>query len=125
MGFLFPTAEEEAAEVLSLVRRIVASGWDREWASDEGGNQVDEWSEEAVNFSLLAALSKAQDVSDGVVDSVVICRVGSCIMGTVASDSTGPENLYEWNSSPKRTPEDVLNVIDKAMERLKEGLHAW
>ena len=71
MGFLFPTAEGEVAEVLSLMRRIVASGWDREWASDKDGNQVDEWSEEAVNFSLLAALSKAQDMLDGVVDNVV------------------------------------------------------
>ena len=125
MGFLFPTAEGEVAEVLSLMRRIVASGWDREWASDKDGNQVDEWSEEAVNFSLLAALSKAQDMLDGVVDNVVICRVGSCIMSTVASNGTGPENIYEWHSSPERTSEDVLNVIDKAMGSLKEGLHAW
>ena len=57
---LFPTeVEEQITEILTLVRRIVSSGWDNEWASDEEGNQVEEWRDDAVNFNLLAAVLKA------------------------------------------------------------------
>ena len=119
---LFPSTEGQTTEVLSLVRRIVSSGWDKEWASDEEGKQVEEWQDEAVNFSLLAAVLKAGYILEDVVDVVVHSKAADLVFAEVREQAKLTElNIYDWQPVPERTKEDVLNVIEKALEKMKAG----
>ena len=123
MRWMFPTEQEEIAEVLSLARRIVSTGWDNEWASDKDGNQVEEWQDEAVNFNLLAAFLKVDDVVDGRIDYVVQCKAGEQVFNIIREEIGSEEiNIYDWQTDQNRTKEDVLDMIDKALEKTKEGL---
>ena len=119
---LFPSPESQITEVISLVRRIVSGGWDKEWASDKEGNQVEEWQDEAVNFNLLAAVLRAGYILEDVVDIVVHSKAVALISAEIReqTNSTGM-NIHDWQTAPERTKEDVLNIIDNASEKMKAG----
>ncbi|MYA50065.1 MAG: hypothetical protein F4045_12245 [Chloroflexi bacterium] len=118
--WMFPTEEEEIAEVLSLARRIVSTGWDSGWASDKDGNQVEEWQDEAVNFNLLAAFLKVDDVIDGRIDYVVQSKATEQVFDIIRNEMGSEElNVYDWQTDPNRTKEDVLGVLDKALQNMK------
>lgn len=120
---LFPSEESQIAEVLSLVRRIVSSGWDREWASNEEGNQVEEWRDDAVNFNLLAAVLKAGYILEDVVDVMVHSKAAGLVFAEIREQAGSKEvNIHDWQTAPERTKQDVLNVIDNALKRMKAGL---
>ncbi len=113
---LFPKEEEQIAEVLTLVRRIVSSGWDREWASDEHGNQVEEWRDDAVNFNLLAAVLRAGYILEDVVDIMVHQKAATLVFSAIRGQAGCAEmNIHDWQTAPERTKEDVLKVIDNAL----------
>ena len=117
---LFPSWEDQTAHLLSLVHRIVSDGWDRTWASDSEGNQLEEWREEAVNFSVLAALLKAWYVLEDVVDFMAYSRAAECV-STEISKQTGSQEVdfYSWQAAPDQTKEDVLRVIENALRKVK------
>ena len=122
-NLLFPLEESQIAEVLSLVRRIVSSGWDREWASNEEGNQVEEWRDDAVNFNLLAAVLKAGYILEDVVDVMVHSKAAGLVFAEIREQAGSKEvNIHDWQTAPERTKQDVLNVIDNALKRMKAGL---
>lgn len=121
---LFPSEKEQVIEMLSLIRRIVSSGWDKEWASDEQGNQVEEWSDRAVHFNLIAAKLKAWYLVEDVVDFMVHSKA-SRLVDAVIDEQVGATEVdyYAWQTAPERTKEDVLVVIGKALEKAKVGPH--
>ncbi len=119
---LFPSVEEQVIEILSLIRRIISSGWDRGWASDEQGNQVEEWSDKAVNFNLIAAKLKAWYLVEDVVDFVVHSKASRLVDAAIDELVGSAEvDYYAWQTAPERTQEDVLGVIDRALENAKVG----
>ena len=119
---LFPTEEEQITEILTLVRRIVSSGWDNEWASDEEGNQVEEWRDDAVNFNLLAAVLKAGNILEDAVDVMVHSKAANLVFAEIGQQAgDAGVNIHSWQTAPERTREDVLNVIDSVSEKMKAG----
>ncbi len=119
---LFPSEESQIAETLSLVRRIVSSGWDREWASDEHGNQVEEWSDDAVNFNLLAAMLKAGYILEDVVDIMVHSKAVALVVAEIHEQLGSTEvNIHDWQTAHERTKDGILNVIDNALKKMKAG----
>ena len=120
---LFPSEESQIAEILSLVRHIVSSGWDREWASNKEGNQVEEWRDDAVNFNLLAAVLKAGYILEDVVDVMVHSKAAGLVFAEIREQAGSKEvNIHDWQTAPERTKQDVLNVIDNALKKMKAGL---
>ena len=119
---LFPSEESQIAETLSLIRRIVSSGWDREWASDEHGNQVEEWRDDAVNFNLLAAVLRAGYILEDVMDIMVHQKAATLVFSEIREQAGCAEmNIHDWQTAPERTKEDVLKVIDNALGNMKAG----
>ena len=120
---LFTTEEEQIAEVLTLVRRIISSGWDREWASNEEGNQVEEWRDDAINFNLIAAVLKAGYILEDAVDVVIHSKAADLIFAEVHEHAGSQEvNIHDWQTAPGRTKKDVLYIVDKALKKMKAGL---
>ena len=117
---LFPSEKEQVIEILSLIRRIVSSGWDKEWASDENGNQVEEWRDDAVYFNLIAAKLKAWYLLEDVVDFETHSEASRLVNAAINEKIWSTEvDYYAWQTAPERTKEDVLNVIDIALEKIK------
>lgn len=117
---LFPSLEDQTAHLLSLVHRIVSNGWDRTWASDSDGNQLEEWREEAVNFNVLAALLKAWYILEDAVDFMAYSHATECVSVEISKQMESQEvDFYSWQTAPDRTKEDVLRVIENALKRVK------
>ena len=116
--------EEQVVGILSMVRQIVSSGWDKEWASDEQGNQIEEWRDDAVKFNLLAAKLKALYILEDAVDYMTHYQASRFVDIALDEQAGSVEtDYYAWQTAPERTQEDVLNVIDKAIEKAKAGRH--
>lgn len=114
--------ETEMADVLLLTRRLIANGWDNEWASDEYGNQVQEWQDEAVNFNLLAAYLKAEDILDFVID-LGPQEWARRRVDEVVFERYGTPVTYEWQTDPRRTKQEILDILDATIQRLRKGQH--
>lgn len=116
--------EEQVVGILAMIRQIVSNGWDKEWASDEQGNQIEEWRDDAVNFNLLAAKLKALFILEDTVDFMTHYEASRFVDIALDEQSESMEaDYYAWQTAPGRTKEDVLNVIDKAIEKAKAGRH--
>ena len=117
---LLPSQEEQTAQLLGLVHRIVSDGWDSTWASDSEGNQLEEWREEAVNFSVLAALLKARYALEDVVDFMAYSHAAEYVSAEISKQTGFQEvDFYSWQAAPDRTKEDVLHVIENALRKVK------
>jgi hypothetical protein len=112
-----------AAAMVSEARRLVADGWCQgAHARDAAGLEVPSWSEEAQSWSLLGALLSSWHRQDSQEDEDVVAHlIDAHALGKateVLGDVVGTASLEQWNDSPGRSQADVIEALERALERL-------
>ena len=81
-----------------------------------------EWQDEAVNFNLLAAYLKAEDILDFVID-LGPQEWARRRVDEVVFERYGTPVTYEWQTDPRRTKQEILDILDATIQRLRKGQH--
>lgn len=102
---------EVVIQALKKARGLIGGGWIQfDLAQSEYGEPVHTKSDKACRFCLVGGLSRAAG-GDGIVGDPLFSRMYSELYSIIG------ENLSDWNDGSKRTKEEVLALIDEAIEK--------
>ena len=109
-----PASLADGEEVLREAARLIARGWcQRGLAEDRHGRKVEPWSNDAVAWSPLGALTRIWYESRGRRFAAFDAAYWS-----LASSTGG--RLEDWNTARWRTRWHVVNAFERARARLRE-----
>jgi hypothetical protein len=109
-----PRQLAEAEAILGEAARLVARGWSRRGlAEDRHGRKVEPWSEDAVAWSPLGALTRIWYESRGEAFTGFEAAYWSLAAATGG-------RLEEWNAARWRTQWHVVNAFERARSLLRE-----
>jgi hypothetical protein len=107
--------DTRAVELLRRASDLIRRGWTQHAESrDIAGAAVDPWQRAAICWSLLGALVAAlEEQSDRGVDLALgqLADALDALALFVDSDS-----LADWNDDPRRTQDDVIGVLEAAVD---------
>jgi hypothetical protein len=100
------------AEALGAVRTRIQRGWSQGAdARDASGKAVAMTSEGAEAWSVLGSFALAAT------DGIPINHIHAALRALV--DVTQADSLKDWNDSPLRNQQDVLDALDAAIARIE------
>jgi hypothetical protein len=109
-----PSHLADGEEVLREAARLIARGWCRQGlAEDRHGRKVEPWSNDAVAWSPLGALTRVWYESRG-------RRFGAFDTAYWSLAGATGGRLEEWNAARWRTQWHVVNAFQRARSRLRE-----
>jgi hypothetical protein len=109
-----PANVGDGEEVLREAARLIARGWCRRGlAEDRHGRKVEPWSNEAVAWSPLGALTRILYESRGRRFAAFDAAYWSLATATGG-------RLEDWNTARWRTQWHVVNAFERARSRLRE-----
>ena len=99
--------------LLVHARKLIQQGWTQHTdARDADGRPIQPWSSQAVAWSLLGALVAALEAETGENERLAVDRLASACIALAAVIEH--DSLDSWNDDATRTPDDVLDTLERA-----------
>jgi hypothetical protein len=108
-----PVVDVGSVELLLHARDLVRAGWSQhaDARSDEGV-EVQPWQDTAVAWSLLGALVAALEERADHGSELPLHQLAAAM--NELADLIEDDSLTDWNDSPERTHDDVIDTLDAA-----------
>lgn len=108
--------------ILRRVRNYIKTGWTQNaWARDINGKEISEDSSFASCFCLSGAINRTHFVDNAHYDYVMMAKgiLTNEICKTHPELASSLAPIATWNDEPGRTKEEVLELIDRALESVQ------